>query len=78
MYASRKDVWTRLIGTRVLHSSRQVVTLELGAGTGVASLLVASSEVVSESKCDYQVVMTDLPSTINFTRLNVHENIDTK
>lgn len=39
-------------------------------------MLLASSEVVSESKCDYQVVMTDLPSTINFTRLNVHTNID--
>ena len=76
MYVSRNDVWKRLIGTRILHSSTPVLTLELGAGTGVSSLLLASSEVVSESKCDYQVVMTDLPSTINFTRLNVHTNID--
>ena len=77
MYASRKDVWKRLVGTRKLHhSSRPIVTLELGSGTGFASLLVATSEVVSENKCDCQVVMTDLPSTINFTRLNVHANID--
>ena len=76
MYVSRKDVWKRLIGTKILRSSRPVVTLELGAGAGVSSLLLASSEVVSESKCDYQVVMTDLPSAINFTRLNVHTNID--
>ena len=76
MYASRKDVWKRLIGTRKLQSSGPIVTLELGSGTGVASLLVATSEVVWESKCDCQVVMTDLPSTINFTRLNVHANID--
>lgn len=76
MYVSRKDVWKRLIGTKILRSSRPVVSLELGAGAGVSSLLLASSEVISESKCDYQVVMTDLPSTINFTRLNVHTNID--
>lgn len=74
MYASRKDIWKRLIGTRKLQHSRPVVTLELGSGTGVASLLVATSKIVSESKC--QVVMTDLPSTMNFTRLNVHANID--
>ena len=76
-YASRKDVWRRLIGTKKLQSSSTpIVTLELGAGTGVASLLLATSNVVAESKCDYHVVMTDLPSTINFTRLNVHANIN--
>ena len=76
MYASRRDVWKRLIGARKLHSPRPIVTLELGSGTGVASLLVATSVVVWESKCDCKVVMTDLPSTIDFTRLNVHTNID--
>jgi hypothetical protein len=76
MYASRNDVWKRLVGTRKLRSSRPIVTLELGAGTGFASLLLSTSEVIWESKCDCQVVMTDLPSTINFTRLNVHANID--
>ena len=39
-------------------------------------MLVATSKIVWESNCDCQVVMTDLPSTINFTRLNVHANID--
>lgn len=76
MYASRKDVWKRLVGRRKLHSSRPILTLELGSGTAVASLLIATSEVVWESKSDCQLVMTDLPSTINFTRLNVHANID--
>ena len=77
MYASRKDVWNRLIGrSKLKYTSRPIVTLELGSGTGVASLLVATSKVVWESNCDCQVVMTDLPSTINFTRLNVHANID--
>ena len=76
MYASRRDVWERLVGKRKLRSLRPIVTLELGSGTGVTSLLVATSKVVSESKSDWQVVMTDLPSVINFTSLNVHENID--
>lgn len=75
MYASRKDVWKKLIGTKKLHSSKPIVTLELGAGAGVASLLVATSGVL-ERKCDYYVVMTDLPSIINFTKLNIHANID--
>lgn len=75
MYTSRRDVWERLIGTRKLHSSRPIVTLELGSGTGVASLLVATSEVIWESKCDCILVMTDLPGAIDFTRLNIQANI---
>jgi hypothetical protein len=51
------------------------VTLELGAGTGVASLLFATSEVVRQNKYIHHTVMTDLQSAINFTRLNVHANI---
>jgi hypothetical protein len=82
MYGSRTDVWERLIGRRELRSpstrSRPITILELGSGTGVASLLVATSEVVREKRINqrYQMIMTDLPSAINFTRLNVHVNID--
>ncbi|KAK1740187.1 hypothetical protein QTG54_009137 [Skeletonema marinoi] len=66
MYASRKDVWKRLIGTRKLQSSGPIVTLELGSGTGVASLLQLSLSSGDDRSS----------STINFTRLNVHANID--
>lgn len=79
MYASRKDVWERLTGRRKLRSlsglSRSITTLELGAGTGVASLLIATSQSVRESTYNHQVILTDLQNAINFTRLNVHANI---
>jgi hypothetical protein len=76
IYASRKDVWSRLTKRKAPpNCSRPMVTLELGAGTGVASLLFATSEVVRETKYAYNTMMTDLQSAINFTRLNVHANI---
>eukprot|EP00986_Skeletonema_menzelii_P007668 scaffold3018_cov128-Skeletonema_menzelii.AAC.2 len=54
MYASRKDVWNRLIGrSKLKYTSRPIVTLELGSGTGVASLLVATNLLYT---CDESVI----------------------
>lgn len=78
MYASRKDVWRRLLGSKKLKAqscSRTITTLELGAGTGVASLLVGTSQVIRESVHNHHMILTDLQSAIDFTRLNVHANI---
>lgn len=72
VYASQEDVWRRLVGRR--KSPAPIVTLELGSGAGVASLLVAKSNNVRSNNCI--MVMTDLPGTINFTKLNIHSNIE--
>ncbi|KAL7480344.1 hypothetical protein ACHAW6_006036 [Cyclotella cf. meneghiniana] len=76
VYASREDVCQRLTRQKTTRLMSPIVTLELGAGAGVASLLFARSACVKNSHRRFIMVMTDLPGTINFTRLNAHANVD--
>eukprot|EP00804_Cyclotella_cryptica_P030561 CCRYP_014837-RA/>CCRYP_014837-RA protein AED:0.07 eAED:0.07 QI:0/-1/0/1/-1/1/1/0/283 len=75
VYASREDVCKRLTRRRTTPSTTPIVTLELGAGAGVASLLFARSEYAKNSLRSFVMVVTDLPGTINFTKLNMQTNI---
>ena len=77
-YVGREDVWRRLIKNDDDEeaSTRMTTTLELGAGTGLCTLLVATSEVVREMAGLKSVAcaMTDLPGVVEFTRENARDN----
>ena len=77
-YVGREDVWRRLIENDEEEeaSTRMTTTLELGAGTGLCTLLVATSEVVREMAGLKSVAcaMTDLPGVVEFTRENARDN----
>ena len=77
-YVGREDVWRRLIKNDDDEeaSTRMTTTLELGAGTGLCTLLVATSEVVREMAGLKSVAcaMTDLLGVVEFTRENARDN----
>ena len=74
-YVAREDVWRRLIANDDA-SMTMTTTLELGAGTGLCTLLVATSEVVRGVAGSKSVAcaMTDLPGVVDFTRENARDN----
>lgn len=78
-YVGREDVWRRLIKNdddEEASTRMTTTTLELGAGTGLCTLLVATSEVVREMAGLKSVAcaMTDLPGVVEFTRENARDN----
>ena len=73
MYVSQPEVWRRLVrgsssSSGSSGSSSDAVVLELGSGTGVAGLLVASSGLPAV------VGMSDLPALVPFLRANASRN----
>ena len=74
-YVGREDVWERLTAGKRRDGTRApTTTLELGAGTGLATLLVASSERASREEGGLVCVMTDLPEVVALARANAREN----
>ena len=74
-YVGREDVWERLTAGKRRDGTRApTTTLELGAGTGLATLLVASSEIASREEGGLVCVMTDLPEVVALARANAREN----
>jgi hypothetical protein len=77
-YVGREDVWRRLIANDDDASTAMMTTtLELGAGTGLCTLLVATSEAVRGMvglKKSVACAMTDLPGVVEFTRENARDN----
>ena len=65
MYVTRPRVWARLLGDAARDDA---IVLELGAGTGVAGLLVACTGSPA------LVGMTDLPALVPFLRENARRN----
>lgn len=75
-YVGREDVWRRLI-EKDASAMMMTTTLELGAGTGLCTLLVATSEAVRGMvglKKSVACAMTDLPGVVEFTRENARDN----
>jgi len=70
-YASRADVWARL-SQRAIAEERACIALELGAGTGLASLILASSDACAKRGGVF--ALTDLPDVVEFTKRNAREN----
>lgn len=70
-YASRDDVWSRL-DARGRAGGRASVALELGAGTGLASLMIATSDAVRARGGVF--ALTDLPDVVEFTKRNARDN----
>ena len=70
MYVTQPEVWRRLTrgSSSSSSSSSDAVVLELGSGTGVAGLLVASSGL------PVVVGMSDLPALVPFLRANASRN----
>ena len=71
MYVTQPEVWRRLTrasSSSSSSSSSDAVVLELGSGTGVAGLLVASSGLPAV------VGMSDLPAVVPFLRANASRN----
>ena len=74
-YCSRGDAWTRFTSGRVGEGDGAVVTMELGAGTGLASLMVASSREAAAGDARGAVcAMTDLAEVCELTRANARDN----
>jgi len=75
-YVGREDVWERLTAVSRRGGTRPgpATTLELGAGTGLATLLVASSERPSSERGGLVCAMTDLPEVVALARANAREN----
>lgn len=74
-YVGREDVWRRLVIEN--DDATTTTTLELGAGTGLCTLLVATSEAVrgmAGLKKSVACAMTDLPGVVEFTRENARDN----
>ena len=73
-YVGREDVWERLTAASRREGTRPATTLELGCGTGLATLLVASSERPSSERGGLVCAMTDLPEVVALARANAREN----
>lgn len=78
-YVGREDIWRRLIikNDDDASTAMMTTTLELGAGTGLCTLLVATSEAVRGMvglKKSVACAMTDLPGVVEFTRENARDN----
>jgi len=74
-YVGREDVWERLTAaSRRGGTPSPATTLELGCGTGLATLLVASSERPSSERGGLVCAMTDLPEVVALARANAREN----
>lgn len=77
-YCSRRDVWVRLTkrAERSATDSNPIVTMELGAGTGLATLMIASSSDAAGGERNRGAVcaMTDLAEVCELTRANARDN----
>ena len=71
-YVARADVWRRLT-TRAREEGRAATTLELGAGTGMATLVVAAARGRAETR-GMACAMTDLTRVVKLTRANARAN----
>lgn len=75
MYASRPKIWHRFISNLNKTPGVPITTLELGSGTGLASMLVASSKAVQQVEHSHiEMFLTDLPALLDFTHFNVEKN----
>lgn len=74
MYASRPKIWHRFISNLNKTPGVPITTLELGSGTGLASMLVASSKAVQQVEHSHiEMFLTDLPALLDFAHFNVEK-----
>ena len=75
IYLGTDNVWKRFQKNKRYDNNKPIVILELGAGSGVASLLLATSDVIKKGPSKYIMTMTDLPTAIEYTKLNINANL---
>ena len=72
-YVGRERTWRRLT-KKAREDARGPTTLELGAGTGLATMLVAAARGSAEGEAGMVCAMTDLKRVVPLTRMNARAN----